>query len=167
MSAAAPGDQVRVMVSVEVPIAEAFRIFTEEIEQWWRRGRRFRMAEGERGFIRLEPGVGGRLFESFERGGAPVVVETGRVTAWDPPRHLAFEWRAVNFAPTEVTTVEVTFVDRGDATDVTVVHRGWAALPADHPVRHGADVPRFIRAQGLWWGDLLTSLRLRAAAPPG
>ena len=81
-------------------------------------------------------------------------------------RRLAFEWRAVNFAPTEVTTVEVTFVDRGDATDVTVVHRGWAALPADHPVRHGADVARFIRAQGLWWGDLLTSLRLRAAAPP-
>ena len=65
----APGDQVRVTVSVEVPIAEAFRIFTEEIDQWWRRGRRFRLAEGERGFIRLEPGVGGRLFESFERGG--------------------------------------------------------------------------------------------------
>jgi hypothetical protein len=41
--AAAPaGDQVRVSVSVAVPPAAAFEIFTQEIDRWWRRGPRFR-----------------------------------------------------------------------------------------------------------------------------
>jgi hypothetical protein len=33
-------DQVRVSVLVEVPPADAFRIFVEDIDLWWRRGSR-------------------------------------------------------------------------------------------------------------------------------
>jgi hypothetical protein len=34
-------------------------------------------------------------------------------------------------------------------------------------VRHGMGVPEFIRTMGLWWGDLLTSLREHVGARQG
>lgn len=165
MSAGSPppaGDQARVSVSVAVEPADAFRFFTEEIDQWWRRGSKYRVAGRGRGIVHLEAGVGGRLFESFETASGPRVIETGRVTAWDPPSRLAFEWRAVNFAPAEKTEVVVTFEPAASGTLVTVTHRGWSRIRPDHPARHGADVPAFIRNMSLWWGDLMTSLREHA-----
>jgi hypothetical protein len=88
----------------------AFRVFTEEIDQWWRRGLRYCVAGGNRGFIHLEPRLGGRLYESFETGGTTRVFETGTVKVWQPPSRLIFEWRGVAFAPGEHTEVEVVFV---------------------------------------------------------
>jgi uncharacterized protein YndB with AHSA1/START domain len=171
MSAAPlPGDQARVTVSVAVPPSEAFRIFTDEIDQWWRRGPRFRNTRGDRGMLCIEPRVGGRVFESLD-GGAGVhgntpatVVEIGTVSVWEPARRLVFSWRASNFAPTESTEVEVLFEPSPSGTRLTVTHRGWRALRADHPVRHGEEVAAFIRRMGTWWGDLLTSLREHAAS---
>lgn len=161
-----PGDEARATVSVALPPAEAFRVFTQEVDRWWRRGRRFRNAPGERGIVCIEAGVGGRLFESFDTAGGERVVEIGRVLAWQPPQRLLMSWRAVNFADGETTEVEVLFRERrsvdGPSTEVTVIHRGWAAIRADHPVRHGHNVPAFIRTMGLWWGDQLTALRLRS-----
>ena len=154
-----PGDQASAQVSIAVPPAEAFAFFTEQIETWWRRGPRFRNAPGDRGFIRMEPGVGGRVFESFD----DRVVEVGRAIVWDPPRRLVFEWRNSNFAPAEKTEVEVRFDPTATGTRVTVVHRGWAALRPDHPARHGQPPSAFSRSVGLFWGDLLTSYRERAS----
>lgn len=167
-AAARPGDQARVTVSVAVPPDEAWRIFTTEIDLWWRRGRRFRSAPGERGLVALEPGIGGRVFESFATDAGEQVVEIGRIREWQPPERLLFDWRAVSFAPHEWTEVEVSFQRTPGGTRVTVVHRGWSAIRADHPVRHGLDSAGFLRMMGLWWGDLLSSLRLQAAArrPP-
>ena len=167
MTAVRPGDQARATVAVAVPPALAFRVFTEEIDQWWRRGLKYRVAGGNRGFIHLEPRIGGRLYESFETGGTTRVFETGTVKVWEPPSRLVFEWRGVNFAAGERTEVEVVFVPSPSGTTVTVTHRGFAGLRPDHPVRHGEDVPAFIRMMGLWWGDLLTSLREHAAGRNG
>src|SRR5262249_45926888 len=100
---ARPGDQARAAVMVALPSEDAFRIFTEEIDQWWRRGLRYRVAGGNRGFIHLEPKLGGRLYESFEEGAATRVFETGTITAWEPPSRLVFEWRGANFRPVEKT----------------------------------------------------------------
>lgn len=158
------GDQARVSVLVEVPPAAAFRIFTEEIDSWWRRGQRYRVIGGDRGIIHLEAGVGGRLFESVGTGPEPRIVETGRVTAWDPPARFVFEWRAVNFAPGETTEVEVLFEESRSGTLVTVTHRGWSQIRPDHPARHGLEVAGFLRMLGMWWGDLMSSLRVRAGS---
>jgi uncharacterized protein YndB with AHSA1/START domain len=157
-NASPKGDQCVVSVLVEVPPAEAFRVFTEEIDAWWRHGLRYRLGK-QRSVVHLEPKLGGRLFESFESAHGSRVVETGRVTTWQPPERLVLEWRAVNFAPTERTEVEVHFQPSPSGTLVTVRHRGWAQLPDDHPVRHGRDAAMFIRSMGLWWGNLATSLR--------
>jgi uncharacterized protein YndB with AHSA1/START domain len=170
------GDQARAMVSVPVPPEAAFRIFTEEIDRWWRRGLKYRVAGKRRGILHLEPYVGGRLFESFELGPSPTgtaeasetrgrpvkVVETGRVLVWEPPSRLVFEWRAVNFKKDEATEVEVCFEPSQTGTRVTVTHRGWTRIRADHPARHGLEVAAFLQMMGLWWGELLTSLRMHA-----
>jgi hypothetical protein len=46
---------------------------------------------------------------------------------------------------------------------VAVTHRGWSTIRPDHPARHGHDVPAFIRMMGLWWGELMTSMREHAS----
>jgi uncharacterized protein YndB with AHSA1/START domain len=156
-------DCVRVSTRVAVDPETAFRLFTEDVDVWWRGGPRFRW-HGERdGTVCFEPGVGGRFLEVYDLG-AGDVFEVGRIQVWDPPHRLVFTFRARAFEPDESTEVEVRFVAAGEATDVTVEHRGWDALRADHPVRHGMDVSAFSNMMGVWWADLLTSARHAAAA---
>jgi len=162
---APPGDRARAMASVAVPPEAAFRLFTEQMDLWWRRGQRYRVAPGDRGLMAMEPGVGGRVFESWhDAAGIERVREIGQVRVWEPPRRLVFSWRAANFAPGESTEVEVLFAPTPSGhTQVSVEHRGWAAIRPDHPVRHGEETAAFVRTMGMWWGDLLTALRRRAA----
>jgi hypothetical protein len=119
----------------------------------------------------LEGRVGGRLFEQYEGPAGPAVHESGRITAWEPPPagaanargRLAFDWRGSNFAPGEVTHVEVTFTrTESGRTQLVLVHSGFAALRPDHPVRHGEPPAKFIGRLGMWWGQLLTSFREHA-----
>lgn len=153
------GDVARVSVFVGVAKEDAFAVFTEEIDRWWRTGPQYRIAGRRRGQIHLEPRLGGRLFETFDLPAGPRTIEVGVVTAWDPPARLALTWRGVNFKPGEATLVEVDFAAQGEGTLVTVCHRGWAALPPDHPARQGLHGAAFSRMIGLWWGGLMTSLR--------
>ena len=170
-----PGDQATVTVSLSVTPEAAFEIFTRDINLWWRRGPRFRNVAGDAGIICIEPKVGGRVFESRTGDGesrtsdagqdAPeTVIEIGRTKVWDPPARLVFEWRLSNFAPDEKTEVEVLFERVRSGTRVTVMHRGWSHIRADHPARHGLATAEFVRMMGLWWGDQMTSLRGRLSA---
>jgi uncharacterized protein YndB with AHSA1/START domain len=103
------------------------------------------------------------LFESFAApSGAQKILETGVVTAWEPPRRVVLRWRAANFRPDEETEVEMLFEPTRSGTNVTVTHRGWAKIRPDHPARHGEGMSEFTRSLGAWWADLMTSLRMRA-----
>ena len=153
------GDRATVTVRVEVEPDVAFEVFTTEIDRWWRRGIAYRVAGRRPGTLHLEGRLGGRIFEEYEGSG---LHEVGRVTAWEPPARLAFEWRGANFAPGEVTHVEVTFTrTESGATELRLVHSGFAALRPDHPVRHGEAPGVFIGRIARWWGDLLTTFRER------
>jgi uncharacterized protein YndB with AHSA1/START domain len=114
--------------------------------------------------LTLEPGVGGRLFETVEQPSGPRAYVMGTILAWDPPSSIAFEWRLSNFAPHESTRVDVRFRAAGESTLVTVQHSGFASLRDGHPARHGLVGGDFSRMKGLWWGDLMTALREHAAA---
>jgi uncharacterized protein YndB with AHSA1/START domain len=154
------GDQTTVTVLVDVEPDVAFEVFTTEIDQWWRRGIAYRVAGRRPGVLVLEPKPGGRLFEQYEHSQGPRTYEAGRITAWEPPHRLAFEWRASNFQPGEVTFVDITFTrTESGKTQLVLVHRGFAALRPDHPVRHGEPVNVFIASMGQWWGRLLSGLR--------
>ena len=78
------------------------------------------------------------------------------------------ESRNANFAKDERADVEVLFRAASRGKMVTVVHRGRAAIRANHPAWHGQERRAFIRMMGMWWGDQLSALRLRPAdRPPG
>jgi uncharacterized protein YndB with AHSA1/START domain len=153
------GDHARISVAVAVPPARAFEIFTEDIDRWWRRGRKYRHSESRSGLLRIEPGVGGRLFESFESGGAPQVVEVGVIRVWQPPNLVNFIWRNANFAADEATEVNIEFAPTASGTLITVTHSGLSTLREDHPARHGLQSAEFNRMIGLWWGEQMSSLR--------
>ena len=155
-----PSDAVRVTSRVEVDPGTAFRVFTEEVDAWWRAGPRFRWHPERGGTLRFEGGQGGRFVEVYPDGES---FEVGRIRVWDPPRRLVFGFRARSFADEESTEVEVRFEPSGDATDVTVEHRGFAALRADHPARHGLGAGAFENMMGVFWADLLTAARRHAA----
>jgi uncharacterized protein YndB with AHSA1/START domain len=115
----------------------------------------------------FEPGLGGRLFEQYDAGDGPRTHVAGTITAWDPPAHLGFEWRGSNFAPGEVTFVDIQFEPtESGGTRVLLEHRGFAALRPDHPVRHGQAADAFIRDLGMWWGELLMFMRERIISAP-
>ena len=153
------GDQAKVTVTVAVAPAAAFDVFTRETDLWWRRGLAYRVGGRHPGTLMFEPRVGGRLFESFDTDGGKQVFEYGRITVWQPPSRLVFEWRNSNFVDSEVTEVEVLFEAVDAGTRVTLHHRGWAALRNDHPARHGLEATAFSRMIGMWWADQLTALR--------
>ncbi len=158
-------DSVKVTVTVAADPTVAFEVFTAETDLWWRRGPQYRVAGKRPGTLIFEPGVGGRLIETFETASGPRVIVSGRITVWEPPARFAFEWRGSNFIDSDPgTTVEVSFEAAGAGTRVTVHHRGFAALRPDHPVRHGLDGSGFTRMFGLWWGGLMTSLREHISA---
>jgi uncharacterized protein YndB with AHSA1/START domain len=156
-------DAVTVTTIVSVAPASAFRIFTEDVDRWWRRGSRFRPALRAGGTMRFEPGVGGRLVEIYGEAEGDLF-EVGRVLIWEPGRRLVFDWRGRNFARHEKTTVEVRFEAEGDGTRVVLEHRGWDGIPADHLSRHGLEGSAFTALIGLFWADLLVRMRRQAAA---
>jgi len=149
----------RVTTFVRLDPRAAFEVFTAEIDSWWRRGPRYRV--GGEGTLRFEGGAGGRLVEAVPGGGREF--EMGRVLTWEPGARLAFEWRARNFAPGEVTQVEIRFEPAEGGTSIVLEHRGWEAIAAKHPVRHGLTGSAFTDMIGLWWGELMTSYRVHAA----
>jgi len=153
---------VIVETTVAVPPERAFDVFTRETDLWWRRGPKFRVSGHLPGVLELEPRLGGQLFETFEtRSGGRKTIVVGRVLSWEPPARVLFEWRNVNFAASEKTEVEVRFtMTESGNTRVTLEHRGWDAIRADHPARHEKQGRELIAMFGGWWGDQLTALRL-------
>lgn len=154
-----PGDRARVITWVAVEPHDAFEVFTGEVDLWWRRGRAYRDGDG-RSTLRFRGGAGGALVEEHANGTTRII---GKVLAWEPGARLVFEWRGSNFEQTQRTEVEVRFEAQRDGTQVTLEHRGWASLPADHPARHGMSGGAFTGMIGRWWGDLCTAFREHAA----
>lgn len=155
-------ETARVITFVEVSARDAFEVFTDEVDLWWRRGPRFR-GGGPDSELCFEQVAGGRrLIERGEHG----VFEIGRVQVWEPGKRLVIEYRLRNFAANERTEVEVRFEEQGHGTRVVLEHRGWEALRPDHPARHGLSGESFSGMIGLHWGDLITGYRqhLRASA---
>jgi len=140
----------------------AFRVFTEEIDAWWKLGPRFRVHAERKSTMRLEPRVGGRFLEVYDAAGPEReqdAFELGKVRVWEPPERVVFEMRGRDFKPDERTEVDVRFEPTHGGTRVTVHHTGWDGLPPGHPARHGHDNHAFTNMMGLWWADQLRAVR--------
>ena len=107
-------------VHVRKPPAEAFRLFTERIGDWWPLSR-FGLYPGSTAGVWF---VDGLVVERSTSGEEGVWAE---VTAWDPPRHLALSWHP-GTDPAVATVVEVDFEPDEDGTRVVLTHSGWEVL---------------------------------------
>jgi uncharacterized protein YndB with AHSA1/START domain len=152
----------RVMVALRVPASpeRAFEVFTRDIGRWWRRDGLFAFDAGRSGVLSLEPGIGGRLIETYADGQC---FEIGRITAWEPGRRLTLTWRQASFAPDQATLVEVRFDAVGEETRVTVEHSGWDRIPQEHAARHGFPLGPFQQRQAEHWQALLVAFAAWAA----
>lgn len=149
---------VSVAITLAVQPEEAFRLFTEEVDQWWQRGPKFRFRPRAEGRMCFEPGEGGRLIEIYDEE-ARDLYEVRHILVWEPGARLVFEWRGPNYREGEVTEVDIRFRAHEEGTRILLEHRGWEALPSDHPARHGlANVP-FLGSMGGWWQEQLAALR--------
>jgi uncharacterized protein YndB with AHSA1/START domain len=156
----------KVLVSLRVAATpeRAFAVFTREIGAWWRPNALFRFTPRSPGTVAIEPRLGGAFTETLSDG---QVFEIGRIIAWEPNARLAFTWRQASFAADQMTEVEVRFEPAGVETRVTVEHRGWDSVPADHVARHTFPDAIFLKRHGEWWQTLLRSYRARMLAEDG
>ena len=123
------------------PADHAFTVWTTRIGSWWPADH---TVSGRPEQIVLQGHVGGRI---FERTGAGVEHDWGRVTAWEPPTRLAYTWH-IGGAPEAATDVEIRFRPHGDgASRIAITHTGWERLGA------AADVGRDRNRHG--WTTLL------------
>jgi len=103
----------------------AFSVWTSGIGTWWPPDH---TVSGRPDLVVLEPGVGGRLYERDPDGSEH---DWGRVTAWEPPDRLAYDWH-IGRGPEEATEVEIRFRDLGErGTRIEIEHRGWERMGAD------------------------------------
>jgi uncharacterized protein YndB with AHSA1/START domain len=153
----------RILVALRAPgsPARAFRVFTEEVGDWWVESPLFRFTPRGPGRVAFEPpadGASGRFVEMLPTGKIFVI---GEVTVWEPGHRLVFGWRQATFAPGQQTEVAVSFEPAGDETRVTVQHFGWDSVPPAHIARHAMPAAVFDRRHGEWWRTLLASMNTR------
>jgi uncharacterized protein YndB with AHSA1/START domain len=121
----------------------AFRLFTEELGQWWPLATHS-VRGNEATDVRLEGAVGGQIIE-YDTGGP--VGSWGTVSDWDPPHIVSFTWHP-GTDPKQAGHVTIRFTaadDREDATGnsgstlVELTHTGWERMPNGAQARQNYD----------------------------
>jgi uncharacterized protein YndB with AHSA1/START domain len=141
---------VRQEVRVDRPAADAFRLFTAGIGQWWPVEEGYSFGRDRASEIHLEATPGGRLYERFVDGEELLI---GRVLECDPPHRIVFTWKGPDW-PGE-TEVEVSFAAEGERTLVAVEHRGFERLGPEGDRRYrqfGGGWPRIMRLYVVYSG---------------
>jgi len=111
---------VVVNVIVELPVNEAFELFTRGISRWWPLATHS-VGEDKARSVHFETREGGRIYEVDEDG---TEHDWGEVLECKPPTRLAFTWRPGR-PETMKQNIEVMFAADGDVTHVELVHRDW------------------------------------------
>lgn len=119
----------RARVVVPTDPDRAFTLFTRDISLWWQRDGRYWNDPSRAVLIRLEPGLDGRLIEVYDAGTGEGY-EVGRVTVWQPGRHLRMTWRQRSWPSDAHTHVDVHFRAADQGTEITLVHAGLETVDA-------------------------------------
>jgi uncharacterized protein YndB with AHSA1/START domain len=134
-------------VTVDASPDDAFRIFTDEIGLWWRRGTPY-WNDADRGLsVRIEPGVGGRFIEVYDLD-TGTGFDVGQITAWEPGKRLALSWTQIGWPDGATTDLEVTFTPAPDGTLVTLRQTGFE--------RVGAGAEEFLDGYSRGWKEVLS-----------
>lgn len=116
-------DPIHKSIEVEVPITEAFRLFTQEIGRWWPLGT-YSVGRADATGCWVDGGPGGGIFETTTDGARH---RWGTIMTWDPPRRLALTWHPGR-DPNDHTMLEVDFAAPSETrTRIELIHSGWRA----------------------------------------
>jgi len=110
-------------VTVELPVEEAFRLYTEGLATWWPYSTHS-VEEENLETVVFENGEGGRIYERAKSGEEHV---WGTVLAWDPPNRIVHSWHPGR-GEDSAQEVEITFEPVGSGTRVELVHTGWEKI---------------------------------------
>lgn len=151
-------NSVHKVVSVQAPLAVAWRVFTERMGAWWPLAH-YKIGRSDAVDAIIEPHVGGRW---YERGVDGSTCDWGRVLLWEPPSRLILSWDIDanwQYDPELGTEIEVRFApDGASGTRVELEHRRLD--------RYGArrdEMRRIFDTEGDW-GRLLAMFARAAAA---
>ena len=137
---------IRKSVTVAAPPEKAFRRFTAEMSSGWPLASHS-VGQRDAESVTMEGRPGGRIVERI-RGGRECV--WGTITAWEPPRRVAFTWHPGD-DPARAQDVEVRFTPEGagarPSTRVELEHSGFERL--------GALAKRAHRGYPLGWAYVL------------
>lgn len=136
---------VRKTITVNVPQARAFEVFTARFGSWWPKSHHIAKAEMANAVI--EPRQGGRWYEKCVDGSE---CDWGTVLAWEPPARVVLSWHLNSKFEVDETLdsqVDVQFIAQGaNETRVELEHR-ITAVDAEQ-LRAQVDSPG-------GWGGLL------------
>ena len=129
---------VRKSVHVPVPPAEAFRIFTADIDRWWPKEHGL---DGPVVRSVIEPFTGGRWYAEYSSGSE---ITNGHVLAWEPPGRVMFSWEISAEWKSDpdssvASEVEVRFLPRDGGTQVELEHRRFHRMVGGDKMRAGVD----------------------------
>lgn len=111
-------------VTVQCAPATAFHVLTADIGRWYPLAM---FSINPAVDCRLEPHVGGRLYEIGADGQETL---WGHVLDWNPPHALALSWQA-RCSEDEAQRVDISFRAVPDGTEVKLIHAGWEKLKVD------------------------------------
>lgn len=110
-------EPIVITVEVDVDAATAFKIFTEEIGQWWRPGPINWYRSDHAIGMEMEPRVEGKWRELADDGEH---TEFGSVLSWEPGKRLMLAYRDI-----PNSEIEIRFDQLSDGTRIVLEHRGW------------------------------------------
>ena len=116
-------EPVRKSVVVGCSVADAFRLFTDDMESWWPLATHS-IGQGDAKGCYFEGREGGRIYESDSDGAIHL---WGTVTVWEPPSRVVFSWHPGRDAAT-AQEVELRFGKGDEGTLVELEHRDWEVL---------------------------------------
>jgi uncharacterized protein YndB with AHSA1/START domain len=108
-------------VTVARPADVAFKIFAEEMTQWWPLDKYSFL--GPEATLTIEPRAGGRFYETAPDGREYVI---GDVLRYEPGVRLTFTW--AHMEGKGVTEIDIRFTAEGNVTRVDVAHSGFEKL---------------------------------------
>ncbi|HEY4289505.1 MAG TPA: SRPBCC family protein [Puia sp.] len=124
---------IRKELIVETAQADAFKVFTENMDSWW--PRTHHIGKSPMTELLLEPAPNGRWFSRHEDGSE---VDIGYVLVWQPHDVLVLAWQIngkFEYDPELVTEVEIQFIASGPRTTlVKLEHKNLGRLGAGKTV---------------------------------
>jgi uncharacterized protein YndB with AHSA1/START domain len=149
-------NSVRKALTVKAPQNIAWRVFTENLGNWWPL-HVYKIGKSPAVDAFMEPFVGGRWYERGEDGSD---CQWGSVLTWEPPSRLVLSWDIDanwQYDPDLKTEIEIRFIsESSDVTRVELEHR-----KLDRYGTRREEMRRIFDTEGDW-GRLLAMFAARA-----